>query len=102
MNNTEFRKLFDDGQLENLKVFQKPSFDGNNDEIVSFQYNGKFFLRIVKYYEAHYGWYVGHGSARHWKESGGNKFSSFIKEFESKDHANAYFKKCAEWFKRIV
>lgn len=98
MEQREFWELHDSGKLESVSIWRKESYDGHKDEIVAFRYNGRFYLRIVKHYEGHYGHYTGRRGSRRWVEGPENRFSSFIKEFQTPAQANAYFKKCAAGF----
>lgn len=108
MNHSDFWNLYDNGNLENLKIWRrKENIDTNGDfecnefysEIISYTYGGKYYLRFVLF--AGYNiWFVGSRRNRRCKRTG-IRTNSFIKEFENKNHANAYFKKVAEGFSKV-
>ena len=89
MTQTEFWELYNNGTL-NAKLYD---FSQGEDvtEVVAFEYEGKYFLRVFSRHP-----YLLHRCV-------GRKYSRdvtyhmpgehcCIKEFETKDHANAYFK----------
>lgn len=109
MLDKEFYRLYSNGDLENVNIYWKQAVPKNDyprrhwkhdpgftDEIVSFTYDGKYYLRIVEF-----------RGYRYWKRSNGNitrygtKLWSVTKEFDNKYSANAYFKKCSEGYSKI-
>ena len=104
MTHSEFWKLMDAGDLVNLSIWRKeqedidPEFQDFRNEVVAFTYNGKFYLRIVRFC-GYDGIYTGRGGNRHFVRKAVHR-SSYIKEFESKHSANAYFKKAAAGYTR--
>ncbi len=97
MEQSVFWDLYDSGKLENVKHWMRKDAKKieHCSEITSFTYDGKFYLRICEF-KGYYGWYVGRGSSRHWKADYDSPINySVIKEFDNKNAANAYFKKCA-------
>lgn len=99
MTHAEFWELYNAGKLENVSVWRKeqedidPEFSSFRNEVIAFVYDGKFFLRIVQF-NGYTVWWVGRGSKRHVIRDGVRTYSA-IKEFDNKNAANAYFKKCA-------
>lgn len=84
MTHTEFNKLYGSGAFE-LKIFKGTMEDGEERIVESFEWNGKYFLRIHKELK-----YV---INRRRKSYGMVRESHIIKEFESASQANNYFKK---------
>lgn len=105
MTHEEFWKLYDSNTLENVSIWRKeqenidPMFNDFRNEVIAYAHNGKYYLRIVQFNGYHI-WWVGHGSGRHPKREG-VKVWSVIKEFNTKEQANAYFKKCAAGYKKV-
>lgn len=108
MNHSEFWNLYDNGKLENYKVWRREEeidtqgeFDCNgfNSEIESFVYNGKYYLRCVLFAGYEIRW-VGRKAHRTPKRDG-VRVNSWIKEFDNKNQANAYFKKVAVGFSKV-
>lgn len=93
MTQAEFWKLYDNGELENVSHWYRKDAEDFTSEIIAFAYDGKYYLRIVQF-NGYYTWHVGHGSSRHVVRDGVRTWS-VIKEFDNKNSANAYFKKCA-------
>jgi hypothetical protein len=97
MTQNEFWSLYDNGHLENVKHWTRKDADNiiHNSEITSFTYDGKYYLRISEF-KGYYGWWVGRGSSRHFKvDHNAPRRYTVLKEFDNKNAANAYFKKCA-------
>lgn len=99
MTHGEFWELYDNGKLENKKHWMRKDAEAKKiqdcSEITTYSHNGKFYLRISEF-KGYYGWWVGRGSNRHWKVNyDAPRRYSVIKEFDNKNSANAYFKKCA-------
>jgi hypothetical protein len=97
MDQHTFWNLYESGKLENVRHWIRKDADKieHCSEITSFTYAGKFYLRISEF-KGYYGWYVGRGSSRHWKvNSDAARRYTVLKEFDNKNAANAYFKKCA-------
>ena len=89
MTKHEFWKLYDSGAIC-CKVFEWR--DGlESKEVSAFEYDGKFFLRITNE-TAGSSWVDNTGKNRHTRGS----INTQIKEFNSKAHANNYFKKVFE------
>lgn len=108
MNQSDFWTLYDNGGLDNLKIWRREEdidtegdfeCNGFSSEIISFEHNGKYYLRFALFagYEV---WYVGRGSRRRCKRTG-VRTNSFIKEFDNKNQANAYFKKVGVGFSKV-
>lgn len=104
MTNSEFWKLWDNKELENVSIWRKaeqdidPEFADFRNEVVAFAYNGKFFLRIVQF-NGYDGSYSGNWGNRKFTKKAVRTYSA-IKEFDNKNSANAYFKKCAAGYKK--
>ena len=97
MEQSKFWELYDAGKLENVKHWIRKDTENiiHCSEITSFSYEGKFYLRISEF-KGYYGWWVGRGSNRHWKVNyDAAKRYTVLKEFDNKNAANAYFRKCA-------
>lgn len=88
MTNEEFWKLFDGGALD-VKVF-KGDFDGEERSVEAFEHDGHCYLRVHKVYR-----YLT-GERRFGKRYRMTKEYHAIKEFKSKEQANAYFVKFGE------
>lgn len=108
MEHSEFWNLYDNGKLENLKVWRREEnidtegdfeCNGFNSEILSFTYNGKFYLRLVMFAGYEVRW-VGRRNHRTPKRDG-VRVNSWIKEFDNRNQANAYFKKVAVGFSKV-
>lgn len=103
MTHEDFNKLYEMGEIT-IKVFAGEAaterLDANGNpvierrEVEAFEYGGKFFMRL-------------HKTARwtSWGNKRGRRArlmrldeSHIIKEFETKAHANNYFKKFADGF----
>lgn len=95
MTHDEFNRLYDNCEI-NIKIFQTVETDGTEKTVESFEYCGKFYLRIHSIFE-----YVT-GERAFGKKYRMSRESHFIKEFDSKDHANNYFLKISKNFKRVV
>ena len=97
MDNAKFWELYDSGKLENVKHWiRKDAEDiAHCSEITSFTYNGRFYLRICEF-KGYYGYWTGKGASRHFEaDRNATRRNTYIKEFNNKNAANAYFKKCA-------
>lgn len=93
MTHEEFWELYDSGKIT-VKIWAG-IVDETEKSVEAFEYNGKFFLRIHSEYT-----YV--TGERAWgKRYRMSRASNFIKEFDSKAHANNYFKKVAEGLTRV-
>ena len=95
MEHSEFNRLYDNGEIS-VKIFQAVEEDGVEKTVESFEYNGKYYLRIHSVFK-----YVT-GERKFGKKYRMSKESHFIKEFDTKEHANNYFLKISNNFKRIV
>lgn len=95
MEHSEFNRLYDNGEI-NIKIFQTVEEDGTEKTVESFEYNGKYYLRIHSVFR-----YVT-GERAFGKKYRMSRESHFIKEFDSKEHANNYFLKISNNFKRIM
>lgn len=95
MEHSEFNRLYDNGEIS-VKIFQAVEEDGTEKTVESFEYNGKYYLRIHNIFR-----YVT-GERKFGKKYRMSKESYFIKEFDTKAHANNYFLKISNNFKRIV
>ncbi len=91
MTHNEFNKLYANGEIV-IKTYgnEASGLDKEEKTIEAFEYNGRFYLRIHKVYR-----YLT-GERRCGKRYKMTKESHFIKEFETKQQANNYFKKVAE------
>lgn len=95
MTQNEFWKLYDSGKIQ-VKVWEGTE-DEMKKEISSFEYNGKFYLRITKSLNGK-SWY---SELKHRRTHTRGWLHSVIKEFDSKDKANNYFKKAAVGMNRV-
>lgn len=95
MEHSEFNRLYDNGEI-NIKIFQTVEEDGTEKTVESFEYNGKYYLRIHSVFR-----YICDRSSENGKKYRMTRESHFIKEFDSKKHANNYFLKISKNFKRI-
>jgi len=93
MTHDKFWDLYNNGEIQ-VKVWDG-EIDGVQKSVEAFEYDGKFFLRIHSVYR-----YVT-GERKFGKRYRMSKESHFIKEFNSKEHANAYFKKAAQGLKKV-
>lgn len=104
MTHEDFNRLYDSGEIA-VKIFagEAPIKDkvdayGNavieHREVEAFEYNGKFYLRLHK--TARWTFFRNHGKVRGMLK--GDMEDHFIKAFETKAHANNYFKKFADGF----
>lgn len=94
MEQKEFWSLYDAGRLQCLTRWEheiKVEDASFTEEMVCFKYDGKFYIRFTKLgrWEMNY---------RTNKRTGRALSYGFIKEFDNKDRANNYFKKCKEGF----
>ena len=109
MTHEDFYKLFNEGEIT-VKVFAGDKIvecpegcaeteTNEHREVEAFEYAGKFFMRL--HVESQWTYYKmkGYRKAR----VRGGKDLHYIKEFDTKTHANNYFKKFTEgWdMKRI-
>lgn len=94
MTNEIFWELYDNGSI-NVKIWDGV-VDGVKKSIEAFAFDGKFYLRVHSVFE------YTTGERARGKSYKMSKESHFIKEFDSKERANAYFKKAAEGLKRVV
>lgn len=88
MTNDEFWKLYDSGEIQ-TKVWEGKEGDATK-EVCSFQYEGKFFLRITESMPTK-SWY---SQTKHRYTHRRGWVHSVIKEFNTASQANNYFKKC--------
>ena len=96
MTQNKFWELYDAGKI-NVKIFTG-IVDGDVEKTIeAFEYEGKFYLRIITRYE----WRTG---PRIHKPNGYNMAGGHtsIKEFETKNQANAYFKKAGQGLSRVM
>lgn len=93
MTHEQFNSLYNDGKIT-LKIYSG-TVDGVEKCIEAFEYDGKFYLRIHSAFK-----YVT-GRRSNGKRYGMTRESHYIKEFESREHANNYFKKASEGLVRI-
>lgn len=94
MTHEEFWDLYDNNQIT-VKVFDG-ELDGEHKSVEAFEYNGKFYLRIHTSYQYTTG-------RRAWgKRYRMSKNSDYIKEFDTKQHANNYFKKAFSGLPRVI
>lgn len=103
MTHEDFRKLYEAGKIT-VKVFEgeatiTPYGAIENDVkelriVEAFEYNGKYFLRI--HIEACWTIYRNHGKVQGRLRRDHDEH--FIKEFDTKAHANNYFKKVADGY----
>lgn len=91
MTNEKFFDLYESGEIT-VKAFG----DENGSEIAAFEYNGKYFLRFALRTDA-ISW---NGKKKIVIKNGWIK--NFIKEFDTKEQANNYFKKAAKGFQKIA
>lgn len=95
MEHSEFNRLYNNGEI-NVKIFQAVEEDGTEKTVESFEYSGKYYLRIHSVFR-----YVT-GERAFGKKYRMSRESHFIKEFDTKEHANNYFLKISNNFKRII
>ena len=103
MTHEDFKRLYEAGEIT-VKVFEGEATitpygalekDVKERRIVeAFEYDGKFFLRI--HIEARWTIYRNRGKVR--GKLRRDRDEHFIKEFDSKAHANGYFKKVSDGF----
>lgn len=92
ITNLDFWQLYDNGEI-NPKIYQykrdipEGSREAKEIEITAFEYNNKYYLRIVPTYND----YSLERGRKTYRMSG--KTSAYIKEFDNKYQANNYFKK---------
>jgi len=105
MTRQEFWNLYNADKLENVSIWRKaqedidPEFSDFMNEVVAFTYNGKYYLRLVQF-NGYTVWFVGRRGHRHPKRDGVRTWD-YIKEFDTKERANAYFKKAAAGYKKV-
>jgi len=97
MTHEEFNRLYGDGKI-NIKVFVAAEDDGTEKTVESFMYNDKFYLRIHSVLHYVTGDRVTPFGRKRYKMS---RESHFIKEFDTREQANAYFQKISKHFVRI-
>ena len=102
MTHEEFNRLYDNGEIA-VKIFAGDktircpegaveSETNEHREVEAFEYNGKFFMRL--HVESRWTYYR---QVRHRRKlCRGGDDSHYIREFDTKAHANNYFKKFAE------
>ena len=92
MTQQEFWNLHDSGTIE-CKIFVwEDEYDRKTVE--AFEYNGKFFLRIIDEVGGR-SWY---SEVKHRMTHTRGYINTRIKEFDTKAHANNYFKKVFEGY----
>lgn len=84
MDNATFWNLYNNGNIF-TKVYSFGN-DKKNVEICSFEYDGKFYLRIVSSEK-----YLLDRTAECGKKYRMNNQNAFIKAFDNKNNANKYF-----------
>ena len=105
MTHEQFWNLYDSNRLENLSIWRKaqedidPEFSDFMNEVIAFAHEGKYYLRIVQF-NGYTVWWVGRRGNRKVIRDG-VRTRSFIKEFDTKAHANNYFKKAAAGYKKV-
>lgn len=95
MEHAEFNRLYGEKKIT-VKIFESVEEDGTVKTVESFEYGGKFYLRIHSVFH-----YVCDRTSSNGKKYRMSKESHFIKEFDNKDCANRYFLKISKNFKRI-
>ena len=90
MTHEEFNRLLGNHEIT-IKIFTTTEDDGTEKTVEAFEYNGKYWLRIHRIL-----WYVLDRTAECGKKYRMTNEAHFIKEFETKEHANNYFKKISE------
>lgn len=104
MTHEEFRRLYEAGEIE-VKIFAGDKTikcpdgaveDETNEhrEVEAFEYNGKFFMRL--HVESRWTYYKTKKYGKRRVRAGDD--SHFIKEFDTKAHANNYYKKFTSGF----
>lgn len=96
MEHSEFNRLYDNGEIS-VKIFQAVEEDGTEKIVESFEYGGKYYLRIHNVFR-----YICDRSSTNGKKYRMSKDSHFIKEFNTKERANNYFLKISNNFKRVM
>jgi len=84
----EFCKLRSNGSLKSEKIYARQKDEFECSYIHAFVWNCKYYL--ARYTERRYSAW---SNAPRWGKS--------VKEFNTKEHANAYFRKCSVGFERI-
>lgn len=90
MTNEKFWELYDNGEIT-VKIWNG-TVDGSEKTIEAFEHDGKFYLRIHEYKLIRKGDKKHHRLTKDWH---------YTKEFDNKNHANAYFKKAAQGLARV-
>ena len=93
MTNEMFWDLLDSGKIR-VAIWYGEN-DGKTKEVDAFEHDGKFFLRICATRT-----YVT-GERAYGKRYRMAPMWNAIKEFDTRESANAYFKKCADGLKRV-
>ena len=97
MTQETFWRLFESKEIAyKIFTYENPNAeDGevSSGEVITFEYQGKFYLRICESHKP-----VGY---RKRYKNGGWDWAK-IKEFDSKEHANAYFKKAFGKYTRFA
>lgn len=96
MTHQEFNNLYNNSNI-NIKCFLAVENDGTEKSVESFEYCGKFYLRIHIVYR-----YICDRTSINGKKYRMSKESHFIKEFDNKYSANKYFLKISKNFKKVI
>lgn len=95
MTHREFNELYNNGEIS-VKIYSGTMSDGVNRTIEAFEYCGKYYLRI------HNVFYYVTGTRRFDKRYKMSRESHIIKEFNDRDYALNYFKKCSVGLNRVA
>ena len=97
MTHEKFWELYDSNQIT-VKVFQgTDQEEQTTTDVEAFEYDGKFYLRVHTRYE-----YICDRHRINGKWYKMTRGSDYIKEFDTKQHANNYFKKAFSGLTRVV
>jgi len=96
MTHEQFWKLYESHEIQ-CKIFSYENREADNGElalgeVIAFEYEGKYYLRIARNYAPK-------GYRRRYKNGGWS--DSFFKTFDTKEAANAYFKKAFSEYHKI-
>lgn len=104
MTHEEFRRLYEAGEIEvrifaGEKIIKCPEGAVEDEtvehrEVEAFEYNGKYFIRF--HVESRWTFYNRIGKRVRLCKGGAD--SHYIKEFDTKTHANNYYKKFIDGF----
>ena len=96
MTHEQFWKLYESKQIKyKLFAYENPEADNGElalGEVIAFEYDGKFYMRVCKNFSPK-------GYRKRYKNGGWS--SGVFKVFETKQSANAYFKKAFNGYRLV-